>query len=354
MARTWMIRVICPPVIQTIVRCLTPMRKTTQQLMLHDIASWQHRGLIDQQTQERLSAPYQRPDQLLSTVLQWLGIGAVLLIGMAILAGVSYLSESATLGVVLFFIAGGTLWWVGVRLAREPAGRMPVAGVAILTIGLMLIGGSLLLSGIGYDEVHFDRTPLALLVIALLSVATAYRYRLRWPLFLGLLCAFHGLGSWGSYSAGGSYVFDIQNPRAMAVIAGLAALLGLWHQQAEQEPLRHFSGFGRLYVIFGLLYCNCSLWFLSLHDYNSYQSGLPILLFTVGAISQLVIGARFKHPSFTGFGVVFLGIDLYTRFYEYAWDYLSVAAFFAAAGVVGVLLGWLFEHAALRAREDRP
>ncbi|NWC08387.1 hypothetical protein HX776_06055 [Pseudomonas agarici] len=246
------------------------------------------------------------------------------------------------------------MWWVGVRLAREPAGRMPVAGVAILTIGLMLIGGSLLLSGIGSDEGRFDRIPLALLVTALLSVATAYRYHLRWPLFLGLLCAFHGLGSWASYAGGGSYVFNIQDPRAMAVIAGLAALLGLWHQQAEEEPLRHFSGFGRLYVIFGLLYFNCSLWFLSLDNYSSSQSGLSILLFTVGAISQLVIGARFKHPSFTGFGVVFLGIDLYTRFYEYAWDHLSVAAFFAVAGVVGVLLGWLFERAALRAREDRP
>ncbi len=66
-------------------RYLNPMRKTTQQLMVQNIADWQHRGLIDQQTQERLSAPYQRPDQLLSTVLQWLGIGAVLLIGMAIL-----------------------------------------------------------------------------------------------------------------------------------------------------------------------------------------------------------------------------------------------------------------------------
>ncbi|MDU8358890.1 hypothetical protein [Pseudomonas syringae group sp. J309-1] len=329
------------------------MRKTTQQLMVQNIADWQHRGLIDQQTQERLSAPYRRPNQLLSTVLQWLGIGAVLLIGMAILGGVSYLSESVALGVVLFSIAGVTLWWVGVRLARDPAGRMPVAGVAILTIGLMLIGGSLLLSGVGSDGGGYDRIPLALLVTALLSVATAYRYHLRWPLFLGLLCAFHGFGSWESYAGGGSYVFDIQDPRAMAVVAGLAALLGLWHQQAEEKPLRHFSGFGRLYVIFGLLYFNCSLWFLSLDNYSSSQSGLSILLFTVGAISQLVIGARFKHPSFTGFGVVFLGINLYTRFYEHAWDRLSVAAFFAAAGVVGILLGWLFERAALRAKEDR-
>ncbi|WP_439854778.1 hypothetical protein [Pseudomonas yamanorum] len=329
------------------------MSKTTQQLMVHEIASWQHRGLIDRQTQERLSEPYQRPGQLLSTVLQWLAIGAVLVIGIAILGGVSLLSQSIILGVVLFFIAGGVLWWIGVRLARDPTGRMPVTGVAILTIGLMLIGGSLLLAGIGDEEGGLDRFPLALLVTALLSVATAYRYRLRWPLLLGLLCAFHGLGSWERYVGGGSYVFDIQDPRAMAVIAGLAALMGLSHQHAEKGPLRHFSGFGRLYVIFGLLYFNCSLWFLSLKNYASPQTGFWILLFTLGAISQLVIGARFKHPSFTGFGVVFLSIDLYTRFYEYSWDRLSVATFFAAAGGLGVLLGWLFERAALSAREDR-
>ncbi|NVZ69295.1 hypothetical protein [Pseudomonas costantinii] len=329
------------------------MRKATQELMLREIADWQHRGLIDTQTQERLGAPYRRPGQLLSTVLQWLGIGAVLLIGAAILGGVSVLSESVTLGTVLFFIAGGGLWWVGVRLARDPAGRMPVTGVALLTIGLMLIGGSLLLGGFVDEGVALDRVPLALLITALLSIATAYRYRLRWPLLLGLLCAFHGLGSWERYAGGGSYVFDIQDPRAMLVIAGIAALLGLWHQQAEQGPLRHFSGFGRLYVIFGLLYFNCSLWFLSLETYYSPQSALWIALFTLGAISQLVIGARFKHPSFTGFGVVFLGIDLYTRFYEYSWDRLSVAAFFAAAGVIGVLLGAVFERAALRAKKER-
>lgn len=330
------------------------MTKTMQQLMLQEIADWQHRGLIDPQTRERLSAPYQRPGQLLSTVLQWLGIGAVLLTGMAILGGVSLLSESITLGVVLFFIAGGVLWWIGVRLARDPAGRMPVTGVAILTIGLMLIGGSLLLGGLGDEDGGLDRVPLALLVTALLCVATAYRYRLRWPMFLGLLCVFHGLGSWERYAGAGAYLFDIQDPRPMAVVAGLAALLGLWHQRAEEGPLRHFSGFGRLYVIFGLLYFNCSLWFLSLENHSSSPLGPWILLFTVGAISQLVMGARFKHPSFTGFGVVFLGIDLYTRFYEYAWDRLSVAAFFAVAGAVGVLLGWLFERAALRAREERP
>lgn len=329
------------------------MKSAIQELMLHEIADWQQRGLIDRPTQQRLSTPYQRPGQRLATALQWLGIGAVLLIGMAVLGGVSYLSESVAFGVGLFLIAGVVLWWIGVRLARDPAGRMATTGVALLTIGLMLIGGCLLIGSIGYEEEGLDRVPLALLVTALLSVATAYRYRLRWPLFLGLLCVFHAIGSWERYAGGGSYTFGIQDPRVMAVIAAAAALMGLWHQQAEEGLLRHVSGFGRLYVIFGLLYFNCSLWFLSLDHYGSSQSVPWIAVFTLGAVCQLVIGARFKHPSFTGFAVVFLGVNLYTRFFEYAWGRWSVAIFFVAAGVVGVLLGWLFERAALGAREQR-
>ncbi|MHA6575449.1 hypothetical protein [Pseudomonas yamanorum] len=239
------------------------------------------------------------------------------------------------------------------RLARDPVGDKRLTGTAILTVGLMLVGNGLMLGGAAGEDHGVGRTCLALLLTALMGIATAYCYRLRWPLLLGLLYAFHGLGSWERYTGSGSYVFDIQDPRFMAAIAGLAALMGLWHQRAEQGPLRRFSGFGRLYVIFGLLYFNCSLWFLSLDNYNSSQSWLWILVFTVGAISQLVLGARFKHPSFTGFGVVFLSVDVYTRFYEYTWDRLSVAAFFAVAGAVGVLLGWVFERVATRAKEDQ-
>jgi len=327
------------------------MRKTTKQLLVHEIADWHHRGLIDAEARKRLSAPYEQPGQLLSNVLQWLGIGAVLLIGMAVLGGLSLFSQSVTVGAMLFFFAGAGLWWGGVRMARDPAQRTPVTGVAILTIGLILIGASLLLGTSDNDVGEYGNLPLALLVTALLSAFTAYRYRLRWPLLLGLLCAFHGLGAWGRYVGHGGYFFDIQDPRSMAVIAALAAALGLGHQLAEERQLRRFCGFGRLYVIFGLIYLNCSLWFLSLDDLGR-DPRLWTWLFTLTAIGQLVVGARFKHPSFTGFAVVFLGIDLYTRFYEYSWDRLGVATFFAVAGLIGLLLGWSFERMALRLKGE--
>ena len=77
----------------------------------------------------------------------------------------------------------------------------------------------------------------------------------------------------------------------MAVIAALAAVLGLCHQLAEARELRRFCGFGRLYVIFGLLYLNCSLWFLSLDDLGS-DTRTWTLLFTLVAIAQLVIAPK--------------------------------------------------------------
>ncbi len=47
---------------------------------------------------------------------------------------------------------------------------------------------------------------------------------------------------------------------------------------------------------------------------------------------------------FTGFGIVFLAINLYTRFFEHFWDRLSAGAFFLIAGALAMLLGYAFER----------
>ena len=68
-----------------------------------------------------------------------------------------------------------------------------------------------------------------------------------------------------------------------------------------------------------------------------------MLVFTVACIAQIVAGARLKDSRFTGFGIVFLGINLYTRFYEYFWDELSRALFFSLAGLIALALAYVFE-----------
>jgi hypothetical protein len=48
----------------------------------------------------------------------------------------------------------------------------------------------------------------------------------------------------------------------------------------------------------------------------------------------------------TGFGVVFLAIDIYTRFFEEFWDKLSMGEFFLAAGLSAMAAGYLLERRA--------
>ena len=185
-----------------------------------------------------------------------------------------------------------------------------------------------------------------LIVTGVLSLATAYAYHLRWPLLLGLLCIFHGLGAWHEYVGMGTYIADIQDPQVMAAIAAACAAFGLWHAHAEEASLARYAGFGRLYVIFGLLYLNCSLWFLTLDFFRETQTLVWIAVFTLVCIAQIVLGARLKEGKLTGFGIVFLSIDLYTRFFESFHNHLSMSLILLIAGLSGLLLGALFERRA--------
>ena len=83
-------------------------------------------------------------------------------------------------------------------------------------------------------------------------------------------------------------------------------------------------------------------WFLTLF-------GRPldwVLIFTAAGIAQMVVGARLHDARFTGFGIVFLAIDLYTRFFEHFWDPQSAGTFFLVAGALAMLLGYAFERQA--------
>jgi hypothetical protein len=330
------------------------MNKASLELLAAESADWHHRGLIGAALARQLGQRYDRQDLAGSNLIAWLGFAAIFLLGLAVIAAVGLYSQSAGVTGALLGAAAAGLWHVGVRMAADPAQRHPATGSALVTIGLAAAYGAMLLLTSMLDggfDFGANRIFSVLIVTGALGLATAYRHGLRWPLLLALLCLFHGVGAWHRYAGGGAYVADIQDPPTMALIAGLTVLCGLWHQKAEEDRLARYAGFGRLYVIFGLIYLNCSLWFLSIDRYyydDDRGQLLWTLVFTAACIAQIVAGARLKDGKLTGFGIVFLGIDLYTRFFEHFWDRLSLGLFLAIAGLAGVAAGWLFEKRSLR------
>lgn len=328
------------------------MRAVTHDLLSREATDWHQQGLIDRPLFDLLLQRYARRGEILATLLKWLGLFAIFQLGLAVLASVALLANSATLAATLLALTSAGLWYGGVRMATNPRRLYPYTGAILVTASLAGVFGSLLLGFIAQNG-PIGHPPIAtlMLVTSALGALTAYRYYLRWPLLLALLLFFHGLGAWHTYGGRGAYFADIQDPKSMALIALGTILLGVWHERRlERGRLRRGAGFGGLYIIFGLLYLNLSLWFLTLpHGLLAW-----VLLFTAATIAQIVAGARLHDARFTGFGIVFLAINLYTRYFEHFWDQLPLGVFLLVGGALAMALGYLFERwSQLRPAEPR-
>jgi len=320
------------------------MRSITREVLTREVTDWHQQGLIDRPLLDALLPRYETQGRFLAALLKWIGLFALFQLGLAVLAAIAALAESALLAALLLAGVGVGLWRFGVQMATDLQRRHPFTGSVLVTASLAAAFGTFMLLNIALNGDADGRSiPTILVLTGILSALTAYRYHLRWPLLLALLLLFHGLGAWHAYGGHGAYFANIQDERLMAVAALATILLGLWHERVlESGPLRRCAGFGGLYLIFGLLYLNLSLWFLTLF-------GRPldwVLIFTAAGIAQIVAGARLHDARFTGFGIVFLSIDLYTRFFEHFWDRLSAGTFFLIAGSLAMLLGYGFERQA--------
>lgn len=328
------------------------MRPITRDVLTREIIGWHQQGLIDRPLLETLLPRYETQGRFLAVLLKWLGLFAIFQLGLAVLAFIAMMAKSAGVAAVLLSGVGGGLWYFGVRMATDSRQRHPFTGSVLVTASLAAAFGTLVLLHVaagGEDEGWV--ISILLLLTGALAALTAYRYHLRWPLLLALLLFFHGVGAWHAYGGHGAYFADIQDERLMALIALAVIVLGLWHERLlESGPLRRCTGFGALYLIFGLLYLNLSLWFLTLF-------GKPldwVLIFTGAGIAQIIAGARLRDARFTGFGIVFLAIDLYTRFFEHFWDRLSAGMFFLLAGVLAMIFGFLCERWGRLSPEPHP
>ncbi|HEY7671288.1 MAG TPA: hypothetical protein VIC71_03650 [Gammaproteobacteria bacterium] len=328
------------------------MRGATKEKIAQEVRDWRHEGLIDAALADLLVTRFAGGPTYLTTALRWLGFFALYLFAQSVLGLIGMLlGEAALVGAVLL-VGGlsGAAWYFGTRLVTNPEQRYPTSGAVLLTAGLIGVFGTLTTAFFAFGGEEFGTVyPWFMLLTAAAALATAYRYALRWPLVVGLLVLFHALGNWHEYAGHGAYYLGMRDERITAVAGALALAFGHWHEtRVERDNESRFLGFGHAFIVFGLLYANLSAWFLSLFPGGSAY----VLVFSVACLAQLVLGASLRDPRFTGFGIVFLSIDLYTRFFEQFWGSLSKGAFFVLAGLVAVAAGGLMELLA-RGRQQR-
>ena len=319
------------------------MREAVRNYLNVQVTDWYQQGIIGEETRALLAARYDRKGGALGTLIKWLGFFAVYFLGSFVLTFIAAMAQSKAAAAVILSLAAGGSWYAGVRLVRRFPVTYTITGSLLITVALAALYGAFFLSLEASSSL--GEAVTLLYVVAVAAAGTSYYYRLRWPLVLALLLFFHAMGSGHAYLGHGAYEFQIVDEKTMAIVALASVLVGLFHEtKLEEEKFREYEGFGHLYIIFGLVYLNCSLWFLSLRvSYFPAHGMTAVLVFTACAITQIIAGARLKDGRLTGFGVVFLAIDIYTRFFEELWDKLSMGQFFLAVGVSAMAAGYLLE-----------
>ncbi|WP_259069093.1 DUF2157 domain-containing protein [Mucilaginibacter sp. X4EP1] len=202
---------------------------------------------------------------------------------------------------------------------------------------------------IAYLGKTFDNGSGHFSLLFLLSVFVygflAYRMdsRLIW------LFALVSLGSWfgteTGYQTHWSYYFLGMNYPLRFVLFGVI-LVGSCHILKKQT---WFNPFWELTYVMGLLYLFMSLWLLSifgnLGSIDTWWHIKQISLFywgiIAGAVSAafLFYGLKTKDVIAREFGITFLLIFIYTKYFEYFWDHTNKTLFFAILAASFWLIG---------------
>lgn len=157
------------------------------------------------------------------------------------------------------------------------------------------------------------------------------------------------LGGWfgaetGYMSGWGSYFLSMNYPLRFVCFGGVLTAIAIVFAKHER-----FSKLERSTLTIGLLYLFIALWIMSIFgnygDLITWHKVAQIELFhwslLMGLVSGCAIyyGLKQEDAIMKGFGLTFLFINLYTRFFEYFWNSIHKAIFFLVLAGSFWLLG---------------
>lgn len=232
---------------------------------------------------------------------------------------------SAAAAIILF------LW--GRRLEKRNPERI-FSNEAVIFTGVLFTACCIAYLGKTFDNGSGHYSLLFLLSVFVYGIL-AYRMdsRLIW------LFALISLGSWFGTETGfqthwTDYFLGMNYPLRFVAFG---ALLVTACRLLKDKPW--FSYFYELTYVSGLLYLFISLWLLSIFgnygNIDSWWRVKQISLFYWGIIAAAVAGGflfyglRTKDSIAREFGITFLLIFIYTKYFEYFWEHTNRALFFA-------------------------
>lgn len=242
----------------------------------------------------------------------------------------------------LVLMAAGLYWW-GVRRRKQDPAQV-YRNEAILFLGVLATAGAIYQLGMALDtgSGHFSiLLLLSFLVYGILGVVV--ESNLIWVFALASLGGWMGTET-GYVSGWGAYYLGMNYPLRFVLFGGILTACAL---ALESHP--RGQRFFRSTLTMGLLYLFLALWIMSIFgnygDMEAWERAKQIelfhwsILFGLVACGAIYHGLKYDNGLTKGFGLTFLFINLYTRFFELFWNSMHKAVFFALLGLSFWYLG---------------
>jgi len=254
-------------------------------------------------------------------------------------------------------LAAAALYRLGLaKRLRDP--EKVYRNEAIFFLGVLATAGAVTQLGVAFDTGSGHYSLLLLLSFILYAVlGVMLESNLIWVFGLAALGGWMGTET-GYMSGWGAYYLGMNYPLRFVLFGSLLTGCAL---ALERHPIA--SRFYRSTLVMGLLYLFIALWILSIFgnhgDMASWERVKQIELFhwsiLFGAVAGWAVyyGLRHDDDVTKGFGLTFLGINLYTRYFEFFWDGLHKALFFALLAASFWYIGSKAETIWNLGKEDR-
>lgn len=233
-----------------------------------------------------------------------------------------------------FAIFSGALYFLGVRRKNKYPDKV-YSNEAIFFLGIVTTAAAIAFLGKALDtgSGHFS--------VLLLLAAILYGLLGLWfPSKLVWLFSLLSLGSWfgaetGYASGWGAYYLGMNYPLRFVLFGLVLIFCGSYAFNQWQSRIE----FVKPTRAVGLLYLFAALWIMSIFgNYGDSETWARVkqielvhwsILFGLASIGAIYHGVKYDDGMTRGFGLTFIFINLYTRFFEYFWDGTHKAVFFA-------------------------
>ncbi|MFC3200191.1 DUF2157 domain-containing protein [Parapedobacter deserti] len=307
------------------------------------IDHWQEQGLLDETTSKRLADSYDVKGfdwRRLAQYAFWIAISCVILAFLSLFADkmvlrwIERLYDTPDVAICVFCLVLAVVFYLfGFRNKRIYPDKT-FSSETLMALGVLataaFIGylGRIIDKGSG----HFSLLFLASVVIyGVLSVKLSSKLiwvftLISFGIWFATETAYHS--NWGFRFWGMNY------PLRFTLFGALLTAFSLFWQP-RITPLRPFH---QISYVVGLTYLMIALWLLSIFgnysDLDKWSQVRQWHIFYWGLLSLAVslglawYGLKHRDNIAREFGIVFLIINIYTRFFEYLWDNINRAVFF--------------------------